>query len=209
MKKPKIILIGAGGHAHACIDIVERQGIYDIAGLVGLRNEINKQCLVYSVIASDDDLAELINRYQYACIAVGRIQSADLSTHIFQKLTKLGFILPSIISPNAYVSNYASIGKGSLVMHGAIINAGSKIGDNCIINTRAIIEHDVIIESHCHISTGAILNGNVHVGKKSFIGSGSIVKEGILIGESCLVGMGLSLRHNLEDNIKFIGSKKA
>ena len=25
MSKPKIILIGAGGHAHACIDVIEQQ----------------------------------------------------------------------------------------------------------------------------------------------------------------------------------------
>ena len=30
----EIILIGAGGHAHACIDVIELTGIYKIAGLV-------------------------------------------------------------------------------------------------------------------------------------------------------------------------------
>ena len=30
----KIILIGAGGHAHACIDVIEQCKKYNIAGLI-------------------------------------------------------------------------------------------------------------------------------------------------------------------------------
>ena len=34
--KSEIILIGAGGHALSCIDVIETHGLYRIAGLVGL-----------------------------------------------------------------------------------------------------------------------------------------------------------------------------
>lgn len=208
MNKPSIIVIGAGGHAHACIDVIEQEKKYQIAGLVGIQNEINEQHFGYSVIASDNDLAQLINTYQYAFIALGQIQSPQIRIRIFQQVSKLGFILPSIISPRAYVSHHAKIGKGSVVMHDAFVNAGCWVGDNCIINTQAIIEHDTTIENHCHISTGAILNGNIYVGEGSFIGSGTVIKEGISIGKSCVVGMGVTLRHNLQDNNKFVGISK-
>ena len=81
--------------------------------------------------------------------------------------------LPVIISPYAYVSPYAQIGCGTIVMHNAIINADARVGDNCIINSRALIEHDVVIGNHCHISTGAVVNGAVEVGDNTFIGSGA------------------------------------
>jgi sugar O-acyltransferase (sialic acid O-acetyltransferase NeuD family) len=208
MNKPNIILIGAGGHAHACIDVIEQQGKYNIAGLVGMQEELHTKHLGYSVIATDHRLQDLAKIYQYACIAVGQLNSLDIRFRLYQQVTKLGFHLPTIIAPTAHVSSHACIGAGTIVMHGAIVNAGAKVGDNCIINSRALIEHDVIVENNCHISTGAILNGDVKIDAGCFIGSGSIIKEGVSLGKSCLVGMGLSVRHNLENYVRFMGNNK-
>ncbi len=209
MSKPGIILIGAGGHANACIDAIEQQGEYQIAGLVGMPEEMNGKQLGYSVIATDADLPRLAKDYRYAVVAVGQISSPDKRIGLYQQAILHGFELPNIIAPTAYVSRQASIGAGTIVMHGAIVNAGSSVGENCIINSRALVEHDATVEDHCHVSTGAILNGNVHVGAGSFVGSGSVIKDGIAIGENCVVGMGLCVRHNQADHTRFTGSDKS
>ena len=209
MSKPSVILIGAGGHAHACIDVIEQHGEYEIAGLVGKKKELHSTRLGYGVIATDADLPQLVKDYRFALIAFGQIASPDRRIAIYQQVSDLGFSLPTIIAPTAHVSRHASIGAGTIVMHGAIVNAGSKVGEDCIINTRALVEHDATVEDHCHISTGAILNGNVHVGAGSFVGSGSVLKDGVAIGRNCLVGMGLSLRHNQADNSRFVGHDKS
>jgi sugar O-acyltransferase (sialic acid O-acetyltransferase NeuD family) len=208
MNKLEIILVGAGGHAHACIDVIEQQDRYQIAGLVGKQDEINTEHIGYYVIASDNNLAKLVKVYKYAFIAVGQILSPDKRIYLYQQAINLGFRLPTIISPSAYVSRHASVGAGSIVMHGAIVNAGAKVGENCIINTRSLIEHDAIVEDHCHISSGAILNGDVKISTGCFVGSGCIVKEGVSLGENCVVGMGTSVRHNLADHSRFVGNNK-
>lgn len=208
MSKPNLILIGAGGHAHACIDVIEQHDQYRIAGLVGMPEEMHAQHLGYTVIATDSDLAELAKTYQYAFITVGQIWSPDSRMRLYQQATELGFQLPAIIAPTAHVSRHATIGAGSIVMHGAIVNAGARVGINCIINTRALLEHDATAEDHCHISTGAILNGGVCIGAGSFVGSGSIIKEGVTLGKSSVVGMGLSVRHNQADHARFVGNDK-
>lgn len=208
MSQPELILIGAGGHAHSCIDVIEQHGQYRIAGLVGMPEEINAKHLGYTVIATDENLPELAKTYQYAIITVGQIRSSDSRTRLYQRATELGFQFPDIAAPSAYVSRHATIGAGTIVMHGVIVNAGARIGNNCIINTRALIEHDVIVEDHCHISTGAVLNGNVTIGTGSFVGSGSIIKEGASIGKGCLIGMGLSVRRDLADQARFVGKER-
>jgi sugar O-acyltransferase (sialic acid O-acetyltransferase NeuD family) len=208
MIKPSLILIGAGGHAHSCIDVIEQQDQFQIAGLIGMPDEVHTQHLGYSVIGTDSNLPELAKTYQYALITIGQIQAAEDRIRLYQQAIQLGFQLPIIIAPTAHVSRHATLGEGSIVMHGAIINVGARVGNNCIINTCALIEHDTTVEDHCHISTGAILNGDVNIGAGSFIGSGSIIKEGIAIGKSCLVGMGLTVRHKLGDNSRFIEHEK-
>jgi sugar O-acyltransferase (sialic acid O-acetyltransferase NeuD family) len=208
MKKPNLVLIGAGGHARSCIDVIEQQGKYKIAGLVGSAGQKHVKHCGYDVIGSDDELAKLAQVYEYALIAVGQIQTAERRVQLYQQALHCGFRLPVIISPNAHVSRHAVVGDGSIIMHGAIVNAGARVGSNCIINTRAIIEHDTTIDHHCHVSTGATLNGGVMIGPESFIGSCCIIKEGVSIGKNCLTGMGLAIRHNLADFAHFTGYKK-
>lgn len=209
MSKPRLIVIGAGGHAHVCIDVIEQLGKYKIVGLVGLPEEMNATLLGYPVIGVDSDLPKLAKGCQYAIIAVGQIFSPALRIRLYQRAIELGFQLPTIVAPNAYVSRHAVIGAGTIVMHGAIINAGARIGNNCIINTRTLIEHDATVADHCHISTGAILNGAAKIGRGSFVGSGSVIKEGVSIGSDCIVGMGLAVRHDQADATRFTGRRKS
>ena len=208
MIKLRLILIGAGGHARSCIDVIEQQGQYQIAGLIGMPDEVKTQHLGYAVIGTDNDLPELTKTYQYALITVGQIQTAEHRIRLYHQAIQLGFQLPIIIAPTAHVSRHATLGEGSIVMHGAIINAGARVGNNCIINNSALMEHDTTVEDHCHISTGAILNGDVSIGTGSYIGSGCVIKEGVAIGKGCLVGMGLTVRHNLSDNSRITGHDK-
>jgi sugar O-acyltransferase (sialic acid O-acetyltransferase NeuD family) len=209
MSRPSLILIGAGGHARACIDVIEQHGQYQIAGLVGLPVELNTVHFDYAFIATDNDLAALSKAHQYAFITMGQIQTPDHRIRLYHRATELGFQLPVIIAPTAYVSRHATIGAGTIVMHGAIVNAGACVGNNCIINTRALVEHDAMVGDHCHISTGAILNGDVRVGARSFVGSGSVVKEGVTLGQRSVVGMGLAVRHNQVESARFVGIDKA
>ena len=203
MNKPHLILIGSGGHARACIDVIEHNDQYRIAGLVGMPEEIHSRVLGYSVIGSDYDLPQLAKEYLYALVTVGQLRTPNMRIRLYEKAKELGFKLPTVISPRAHVSMHALVGAGTVVLHGATVNAGAKLGNNCIINTHAVIEHDAFVDDHCHISTGAVLNGAVKVGEGSFIGSGSVIKEGISIGKGCLVGMGLSVLKSLTDSSQF------
>ncbi len=200
MTRPGIVLLGAGGHALACIDVIEASGRYRIEGLLGAAGEKGEQHLGYPVLGSDDELARLAKPTTNALVCVGQIKSPDLRMRLFARLRELSFGLPTIIAPTAWVSPHARIGAGSIVMHGAIVNAGADVGENCIVNTRALVEHGARVGDHCHIATGALLNGDVEVGEGSFIGSGSLVKEGVRIGRRCIVGLGATVFSALPDD---------
>ena len=116
-----------------------------------------------------------------ALITVGQIESNKIRVKIYNKLKQIGFNLPVIISPLAYVSKHSFIDEGTVVMHYALVNANTKIGKNCIINTKALIEHDCIVEDNCHISTASIINGGVIVKENSFVGSNATSKQSIEI----------------------------
>jgi len=196
----EIILIGAGGHARSCIDVIELSNQFKIVGLVEKVDKTGQKNLGYPIIGIDDDLPELRQKYRYALVTVGQIKSPDVRMRLFSRLQELNFHMPPIISPRAYISKHAQIGDGTIVMHDAIVNANARIGKNCIVNSKALIEHDAKVGDHCHIATAAILNGDVSVGNKSFIGSGVVSRQSISIGSNCVIGAGVLINTNVESN---------
>ena len=177
----EILLIGGGGHCRSVIDVIEQEAKYTIAGVIDKKELIGTKVLGYEVIGSDDDLEVLYSQYNFALVTVGHIHSNTIRVKLFNHLKQIGYTLPTIISPLAYVSKYATIQEGTTIMHHALVNANAKIGKNCIINTKALVEHDVIIEDFCHISTGAIVNGSTQIQKETFYGSNATCKESIKV----------------------------
>ena len=193
-----IILIGAGGHARSCMDVIELTGMYKIVGVVEKADVKSQESIGYPVIGTDDDLGNLRQKYSCALVTVGQIKSPVNRIRIFQHLQKLNYNIPVIISPRAYVSKHAKIGEGTIVLHDAVVNANAKVGKNCIINSKALIEHDAIVGNHCHIATGAIVNGEVTVGNESFMGSGAITRQSVSVGENCVIGAGVVVKRDIE-----------
>lgn len=208
MSQSGILLVGAGGHARACIDVIEQGNEFVVAALLGLPAEVGSEVLGYRVVGTDAELAGLRGRYSHALVTVGQIETAAVRVRLFDLLVSHGYSLPAIVSPLAYVSRHASVGAGSIVMHGAIVNAGAVIGRNCIINSRALIEHDTVVADHCHVSTGALINSGVRIGRGTFIGSGSSVRQGITIADDCLIGMGTRVIRDCEAGARVLSPKE-
>lgn len=198
MRKPWIILVGGGGHCRSCIDVIEAENKFRIAGIVDVKEKLGQKVLSYEIMGDDSDLDALVGKYGCFLITIGQIKSPDIRVKEFEGLKAVEAKLPVIISPSAHVSKHAFTDEGTIVMHNAVVNAGARIGRNCIINTGAIIEHDAVIGDHCHISTGAVINGGTVVGNRTFFGSNSVAREAIEIGERSVVGAGLSVMKSLK-----------
>lgn len=198
-----ILLIGAGGHARAVIDVIETTQAYTIAGLVGRSEEAGTTVLGYPVLGEDDDIPRLVGQFRHAIVALGQIKSPDGRARLFELLARHGAALPAVISPCAHVSRHATVGDGTIVMHGAVVNAGATVGRNVIVNSLALVEHDVTVGDHCHISTGARVNSGVRIGAGTFIGSNASVRQGQRIGSRVIVGMGERVLTDLADGARW------
>ena len=178
-----LLLVGRGGHCRSCIDVIEAEGKFKIAGIVNQSGGSREQILGYDVLGDDDNLPELLKKHPNALITVGQIKSADLRVKLFQQVQRLGFELPTIISPRAYVSKNAILGIGTVVMHDALVNTGAKIGNNCILNTKSMVVQNVIFEDHCRFSTSSLVKGGTVIREKTFIGSNTITIEYMTVGK--------------------------
>ena len=203
--KQDILVIGYGGHAKSCIDLIERTERFRIVGVVGNKSNLNAKILSYEVNFVEEDLENFVDKNMAICIGIGQIQTAEPRMNLFKKLKGKNFSIPPLVSPSASVSRYSEIGEGCQIFPHAVVQVSSRIGVNSIINSRALIEHDATVGSHCHISTGAILNGSVHVGDETFVGSNATLKNNISIGKKVFIGMATTVISDVQDMKRLVG----
>lgn len=185
-----LLLVGAGGHARSCIEVIESAGLR-IFGLIDHdANMLGRDVLGYPVLGNDADLLELAKDSSGVLITVGQIGRPKTRIELYETLVRDGIVPTSVFAGSALVSRHASVGHGSVAMHRAVVNAGARVGTNCIINTGAIVEHDAEIGDHCHVAIGAVIGGGARIGTGSFLGAGAIISHGISVGSGSIIGAG-------------------
>ena len=183
-----LILLGGGGHCESVIDAAESAG-FTIMGILDMPETVGQKVLQYPIIGTDDMIPSLVDKAKFV-ITVGQIKSNNTRVKLAELVQQAGGKFATIIASDAYVSKYATLGEGSVVIHKAVINANAKIGRHAIINTMADIEHDVRIGDFCHISTAAIANGEVTIGNNVFVGSSSVIHHCTTIADNVIVAAG-------------------
>ena len=197
--KIEIILVGGGGHCKSVIDLITSNDIFQIVGILDLKEKVGSKLLGFPFIGTDEDLPHLINRYSNFHISLGQILSNRIRIKLFNKIKELGGNLPIIAAKDAYVSTYATIKEGVFIGHKSVINAGAQIGMNTIINTGAIIEHDSIIGNHCHISTLVTVNADCVIGESCFLSSQVVANRGIELADKTIVYSGAVITKSFKE----------
>ena len=183
----KIILIGAGGHARSCVDVIDSLNFFRVSFMVGKNDRDFKTINTISEL-------EFVKNYKLKkknlLISIGQLKNGKIRKKIFDFYKNKGCTFPVIKSKTCYISTGSNVDEGTIIMHKALINTNVNIGKNCIINTGAIIEHDVTIENNVHIAPGAIILGGCTIKENSFIGSGAIIKQNTITNKNFILQSG-------------------
>lgn len=190
-------LYGASGHAKVIIDILKSSKIK----LIGLFDD-------------NPDIKALLGFPVFGVFSPERLGQEELiiSIGVNSIRKKVVASLPldincgQAVASTAEVSDYARLGHGSVVMQGAIIQAGTTIGKHAIINTQASVDHDCVLEDYVHVSPHACLCGGVSVGEGSQIGARAVVIPGIKIGKWSMIGAGAVIVRDVPDGVTVMGN---
>ncbi|MBC8334519.1 MAG: acetyltransferase [Anaerolineales bacterium] len=186
-----ILIIGSGGHAKVIIDIVEKEGLYNIVGLLNKQPNTNEKILGYDLLGREEDLPKLVKVHaiQGIIIAVGDNFTREKVVSIAkEKCPELKFF--SAIHPQASIASDASIGQGTVIMAGVSVNPTSSIGEFCILNTNSSLDHDSQMGDFTSLAPGVIVGGECQIGEFSAINIGAILIPRITIGKHSVVGAG-------------------
>ena len=198
----KIFVFGASGHAKVVIDIIEQQGMYDIVFLVDDDLSLKgQQVYGYPVLGGKDDLLASDIRKGLVAIGSNRARRA-----VAAWLVANGCEMISAIHPSAQLARGVTVGSGTVIMAGAVINSDTAIGYDVIVNTRASIDHDCAIGDGTHIAPGSTLCGTVNVGQGCFICAGATIIPNLTIGSNVTVGAGSTVIRDVPDGVTVVGN---
>jgi sugar O-acyltransferase (sialic acid O-acetyltransferase NeuD family) len=197
------VLLGNGGHASSCRDIVESIRDYSISAGGRLRIA---EVIEDTRVLTSEEWDDLVNHSPAFILGIGQIHDANPRMDAAWEIHKRGGRIATLISPFARVSPDSIIREGTVVMPGAVVNRGAVVGDCCILNTGCIVEHFANVQAFTHISTGAVINGDCIVGQRSFIGSNAVLLNQITVGHDITVGAGSVVTKNLSEKGIYCGN---
>lgn len=190
-----LYLVGAGGHGKVVAEVALSCGYNNIQFLDDTYGERSMVSGRWPIVGRPQ---LLVNGEKFCAIG-----NNALRRNFFDELGLQRS--PVLTHPGSIVSDSASVGAGSVVLAGAILNADTQVGIGNIINTAASVDHDCKLDDFVHISPGVRIAGGVSIGKGSWIGIGAVVCEGIKIGENVIVGAGASVICDVPDNTTYVG----
>ncbi len=200
----RILIWGASGHASVVADILRAEERYEIAGLIDDLNPSPREVAFGQVLGGRGELPKLLAAgVKHIIIGIGEnAVRARLAAHA----ESVGFQLAQAVHPRATLAAGLALGKGTVVMAGAVINPGARVGCNVIINTCASVDHDCVIGDGAHICPGTHVAGNVTIGDGTFVGIGSAVRDRVRIGRRCLIGAGSVVVRDVPDDVVAFGN---
>ena len=161
----KLIIVGAGGLGRMVLETA-LSFKYDCAFLDD--NESLKEVCGVKVLGKISTLPNHINSFKYCVCAIGNNKLRERYDLIARSL---GYKVPNIINKTAYVSPFAKIGTGVILLNNVCVQNGAIIGNGVVITANSEIHHDCEIGDYSLIYSCSSIRTFSKIGKRVKIGS--------------------------------------
>jgi UDP-perosamine 4-acetyltransferase len=206
MKRERIVIVGAGGHAREVMEILlscQRVGEdVEPIGFVDDGSSVSETLNGLPVLGNLEWL-EGIDRANLGVIcAVG---TPSVCFTLAERVRTSGFRVANAIAPTAWIATSAKVGEGVMIFPNVVVNANAVIGDHVSLNVGSSVSHDSRVGPFCSVGPGARLAGNVILGARCFVGMGANVVHGVSIGDGCVIGAGSVVLQDLPAAVTAVG----
>ena len=165
MSKEKLLLVGAGGFGRMVVEQAMLQ--YDCTFVDDGQTAGSVICGI-PVVGGIADFPEL--RKEYALLVVG-IGNNSFRAQVYDKAAALGYTFPNIIAPSAYISPFAKLGAGCVILQNSCVQNGAAVGNGVLLNAGAEVHCDAVVEDYALIYTNSVIRTGAKVGRYARTGS--------------------------------------
>lgn len=201
-----ILVWGSGSYARILRKLVLRQFVS--AGVTLVCPEVARLADASStdVVGVEDaaHLKEIASSASGFVVGVGGVHG-HARMRISEALCNLGLTPLSLVSPNAYVDESATVSPGAIILDRAVIGVMTTIGPWSIVNTAAVVDHECRVGSGVHVMGSAAVSGRVTLQDESVVGTNATVLPDIVVGTGALVGAGATVTRHVDPLAVVVG----
>jgi len=186
-----IVIIGASGYSRVLISTIEQEKKYKLIGLLDTYKNPGEKILGYEILGPEEIIPNLVKERNLfgGVIAIGdNWVRYKVYKRILSIYPKFNFV--TIIHPSAQIGFDVTIGAGSVITAGVVINPSISIGKQCLLNVNSTISHDSFMGDFSSLAPGATTGGNVKIGDFTAVSLGANIIHGITIGSHTVIGAG-------------------
>lgn len=196
--KKNIILVGDFPETIELCELCD----YNILGLISPTDK--KKISGYTVLGDDCDASKICHEYKGVSIVISP-DKPTVRKRLFNLYKGFNAEFESVISPKAYISPSAQIGKGCIIQSFCNISTNVNIGNFVKINTYANIMHDCKIDDYATIAPNAVVLGAVQISESSYVGANSTILQTKKIGRNSVIGAGAVVTKDVLENVTVVG----
>lgn len=201
----RIVIVGSGGHAQVVADILMRargagQSVEPLGYVDDDPQAAGKAFLGLAVLGGVADLS----RIKHDAVIIGMTPNRARS-ELFARLKEQGERFAVARHPAAHIAPGVSLGPGTMICAGVVVNPMSVIGDDVILNTGCTLDHHNKIAIHAHIAPGVHTGGEVEVEEGALVGIGATVSPRCKVGSWSVVGAGAVVVKDVPPGVTVVG----
>jgi sugar O-acyltransferase (sialic acid O-acetyltransferase NeuD family) len=203
----KIVILGAGGFARELLWVFREANDvnpqWDVLGFVDEDKSKHGKIICGLPVLGGFDWFEESDRKSVRVLS--GVGSTLAKKHLADVSKRLGLEFCSLIHPDTRMSQYVSMGCGTIITAGNIITTQVNLGDQVTINLGCTIGHDCTVGSYSTLAPGIHLSGYCKIGEGVDLGTGCIVLPGITVGSWSKIGAGAVVVTNVPDGVTVAG----
>lgn len=191
--RDKLLLVGAGGLGRVTLEHAACD--YDCA-FVDDGYPVGTEICSVPVVGAIQDLAHLRKEYAHLVVTIG---DNRLRERIYRQADALDYEFPSILAQTAYVSPFAQLGWGCILLNNAVVQNGAQIGNGVVLTVGVEAHHDCAIGNFALVYTNSVVRTGAKIGERVKIGSTATVGNFVHVPEDAVIPDGAAIQLSSEE----------
>lgn len=203
-----LIIFGASGFGREVAWLVERvnkkEQTWNLLGFMDDNEEIQGiEINGYKVIGNTTDAVKYKDTYFVCAVGASRIREKIIER---LKAVNPSIKFGTIIDPTAEISDYVTIGEGSIICAHTIITVNIEIGTHVIINLDCTIGHDAVLKDFVTLYPSVNVSGTTIIGRGAELGTGMKIIQGKVVGDYSIIGAGAVVVKDVPEKCTAVGT---